>query len=260
MTSRRSPGSCAAGRGRWQPWRSASARHPARAEELAQEAFLRAYRRLGQWRGDAAFSTWLFAVATNVYRSEVRRVRPQEVELQETDGTPGDVDVLASIEASEQAAIVPPDGRHAATALSRRGRPVLLLRHGRRARGTVAGGSDGHREGAAASCAIAAQGSPLTYDGQELKERLMHVDLDDGGIDRALREERSLEPSPQFAARVMRSVREEADATQALPFSLGPVRARSRGRRDRSAPPARDFRRIGVRVDRGSRGRADRGG
>ena len=55
----------------------------------------------------------------------------------------------------------------------------------------------------------------------------MHVDLDDGGIDRALREERSLEPSPQFAARVMRSVREEADATQSLPFpwvrfGLGP--------------------------------------
>jgi DNA-directed RNA polymerase specialized sigma24 family protein len=59
-------------------------RHPARAEELAQEAFLRAYRRLGQWRGEAAFSTWLFAVATNVYRSEVRRVRPQEVALQES--------------------------------------------------------------------------------------------------------------------------------------------------------------------------------
>ncbi len=46
----------------------------------------------------------------------------------------------------------------------------------------------------------------------------MHIDLDDAGIDRALREERSVAPSPQFAARVMRSVREEADATQALPF------------------------------------------
>ena len=110
-------------RGRWQPWRSASARHPARAEELAQEAFLRAYRRLGQWRGDAAFSTWLFAVATNVYRSEVRRVRPQEVELQETDGTPGDVDVLASIEASEQAAIV----RRTVGTLPRRYRDAVVL-------------------------------------------------------------------------------------------------------------------------------------
>jgi len=45
-----------------------------RAEEMAQEAFLRAYRALGQWRKDAVFSTWLFALATNLYRSEVRRI------------------------------------------------------------------------------------------------------------------------------------------------------------------------------------------
>jgi len=52
-----------------------------RAEELAQEAFLRAYRALGQWRKDAAFSTWLFALATNLYRSELRRIPPATVSL-----------------------------------------------------------------------------------------------------------------------------------------------------------------------------------
>src|SRR5437764_94226 len=31
------------------------------AEDMAQEAFLSAYRALHQWRGDAAFSSWLFA-------------------------------------------------------------------------------------------------------------------------------------------------------------------------------------------------------
>ena len=45
-----------------------------RAEEMAQEAFLRAYRGLAQWRKDAAFSTSLFALATNFYRSELRRL------------------------------------------------------------------------------------------------------------------------------------------------------------------------------------------
>ena len=49
-------------------------RDRSRAEDLAQEAFLRAYRALGQWRKDAAFSTWLFALATNLYRSEIRRI------------------------------------------------------------------------------------------------------------------------------------------------------------------------------------------
>jgi len=49
------------------------------AEEMAQEAFLLCFRRLGQWRRDAQFSTWLFALALNVYRSHLRRFRPEEV-------------------------------------------------------------------------------------------------------------------------------------------------------------------------------------
>jgi RNA polymerase sigma-70 factor, ECF subfamily len=49
------------------------------AEDMAQEAFFLCYRRLGQWRRDAQFSTWLFALALNVYRSHLRRFRPEEV-------------------------------------------------------------------------------------------------------------------------------------------------------------------------------------
>ena len=45
-----------------------------RAEEMAQEAFLRAWRNLSQWRGESAFSTWLFALAANFYRTELRRI------------------------------------------------------------------------------------------------------------------------------------------------------------------------------------------
>jgi len=52
-----------------------------RAEEMAQEAFLRAYRGLSQWRRDAAFSTWLFALATNFYRSELRRIPARTVSI-----------------------------------------------------------------------------------------------------------------------------------------------------------------------------------
>ena len=52
-----------------------------RAEEMAQEAFLRAYRGLALWRKDAVFSTWLFALATNLYRSELRRIPARTVSL-----------------------------------------------------------------------------------------------------------------------------------------------------------------------------------
>ena len=51
-------------------------RDRARAEEMAQEAFLRAYRGLALWRKDSAFSTWLFSLATNLYCSELRRSMP----------------------------------------------------------------------------------------------------------------------------------------------------------------------------------------
>ena len=52
-----------------------------RSEEMAQEAFLRAYRGLKQWRREAAFSTWLFALATNFYRSELRRIPTRTISL-----------------------------------------------------------------------------------------------------------------------------------------------------------------------------------
>ncbi len=56
-------------------------RHRGRAEEMAQEAFLRAYRALGKWRKDSAFSTWLFTLAVNLYRSELRRIPCSTVSL-----------------------------------------------------------------------------------------------------------------------------------------------------------------------------------
>lgn len=56
-------------------------RERGRAEEMAQEAFLRAYRALGQWRRDATFSTWLFALATKLYCSELRRIPAATVAL-----------------------------------------------------------------------------------------------------------------------------------------------------------------------------------
>jgi len=45
------------------------------AEEMAQVAFVTAFRSLEQWRSEGAFGSWLYAVAANVYRSEMRRRR-----------------------------------------------------------------------------------------------------------------------------------------------------------------------------------------
>lgn len=44
-----------------------------RAEEMAQDAFIQIYRKLDRFRGDSAFSTWLFSVSLNTFRSSMRR-------------------------------------------------------------------------------------------------------------------------------------------------------------------------------------------
>ena len=69
-----------------------------RAEEMAQEAFLRAYRGLNAFRGDSAFSTWLFALATNVYRNELRRIPQRMVALEEA---PEPIDPASMVDAYE---------------------------------------------------------------------------------------------------------------------------------------------------------------
>lgn len=43
------------------------------AEEVAQEAFLKAFRKLNTFRGDASFSTWLISITLNEGRSRLRR-------------------------------------------------------------------------------------------------------------------------------------------------------------------------------------------
>ncbi len=53
------------------------------AEDAAQEAFLRCYRKLPQFRGEATFSTWLFRLtltaSVDYQRRERRRPEPMEV-------------------------------------------------------------------------------------------------------------------------------------------------------------------------------------
>jgi RNA polymerase sigma-70 factor (ECF subfamily) len=53
------------------------------ADELAQETFLKAYRSLGKFRGEAKFSTWLYRIAYNAFQSVARGAKHHE-EFDET--------------------------------------------------------------------------------------------------------------------------------------------------------------------------------
>jgi RNA polymerase sigma-70 factor, ECF subfamily len=58
-------------------------RNPAEAEDVAQEAFIKAYRALAQFRGDSAFYTWLYRIAINTAKNAVvsRDRSPVEFDL-----------------------------------------------------------------------------------------------------------------------------------------------------------------------------------
>ncbi len=43
------------------------------ADDLAQETFIRAYKNIRGFRGEAKFSTWLYRIAYNVFRDQARK-------------------------------------------------------------------------------------------------------------------------------------------------------------------------------------------
>ena len=57
------------------------------AEDCAQEAFLRAFSALRGFRGDAAFSTWLYRVAVNVANDAAKRRARQPLSASELAGS-----------------------------------------------------------------------------------------------------------------------------------------------------------------------------
>ena len=53
------------------------------ADDLGQETFLRAYKNIRSFRGEARFSTWLYRIAYNCFREEARK-RKELVGIDET--------------------------------------------------------------------------------------------------------------------------------------------------------------------------------
>jgi RNA polymerase sigma-70 factor (ECF subfamily) len=62
----------------------------ARAEELTQDVFVRAWQKLAQFRGDSAFSTWLHRLAVNVVLNDRKSERRRNEKTSDVD----DVDTL----------------------------------------------------------------------------------------------------------------------------------------------------------------------
>ncbi|MCK5188974.1 MAG: RNA polymerase sigma factor RpoE [Methylococcales bacterium] len=62
---------------------------PSEAQDVAQEAFIKAYRALGNFRGDSAFYTWLYRIAINTAKnylvSRSRRYSDYQIDIQDAE-------------------------------------------------------------------------------------------------------------------------------------------------------------------------------
>ena len=78
-------------------------RNPQDAEEVTQDAFIRAHRGLANFRGESAFSTWLYQIATNLARNRYwywwRRRRDQSVSIDAPMGPDNDLTLAEVIPA-----------------------------------------------------------------------------------------------------------------------------------------------------------------
>ena len=62
---------------------------PSEAQDVAQESFIKAYRALGNFRGDSAFYTWLYRIAINTAKnylvSRSRRYSDYQIDVQDAE-------------------------------------------------------------------------------------------------------------------------------------------------------------------------------
>lgn len=87
------------------------------AEELTQEVFVRAWRKLGSFRGDSAFSSWLYPLTVNVALSERRSRRRRDARIFATEDpaglerAPGTPRPEAAFDLEKAMAALPPGAR-----------------------------------------------------------------------------------------------------------------------------------------------------
>ena len=98
-------------------------RSPEDARDVYQEAFLRVYRNLGNFRFDCSFHTWLYRIVTNLCLDHIRRKKVRREEATVVDTGESSLDRLDTV--AEQRADTDPERRLFSGQLRRRIKEVL---------------------------------------------------------------------------------------------------------------------------------------
>lgn len=93
-------------------------------EDLVQETFIKAFRALDSWRGDASFKSWLFRIGANLRKDLYRREGKREV----VDLTQSDLADWSDPEGEVEAADAEERLRNGIGELPRMQREVFLMR------------------------------------------------------------------------------------------------------------------------------------
>ena len=93
------------------------------AADLAQDSFVKAYKAIGRFRGDSAFSTWLYRIAVNTCLNFRASRRMVQEELSEALADPG-VPVVQRMQERERSQQV----RDAVARLPEKQRATLILK------------------------------------------------------------------------------------------------------------------------------------
>ena len=136
-------------------------RSPDEARDVYQEAFLKVYRNLHNFRFDCSFHTWLYRIVTNVCLDHLRRRKVRREESTVVETPDGVVDRMAQVE--EVAPQSDPERQlwnrqlsgkiaHALEGLTPRERTVFELRHYEGLRLRAIGEMIGTTEEAAKNC------------------------------------------------------------------------------------------------------------
>ena len=98
------------------------------ARDVVQEAYLRAWKGIGRFRGDAQFTTWLYRITANASYTLVQKRRRRRTEPMETADEPIELAPEAQPEAAAESAVVMQQLSDAVAQLPPKLRSIVVLK------------------------------------------------------------------------------------------------------------------------------------